>query len=88
MACSSVASYNDKLEKANQVLWAFRKKAIDNMVTSMSIKYTYPNHHKEDAQGLDQEQRHILKTKKCLFRSGDGFRVKWDLLIMFLAVYS
>jgi len=29
-----------------------------------------------------------LSKKRCIFRSGDGMRVNWDLLIIFLAVYS
>ena len=29
-----------------------------------------------------------LQNKKWMFRSGDGWRVNWDLFIMFMAIYS
>jgi len=35
------SSYNEKLQATNNVVWAFRKKALDNIVTSMNLKYAY-----------------------------------------------
>lgn len=41
-----------------------------------------------EATGLNKEQRKILETTKCLFRYNDGWRVYWDLFIMFLAIWN
>ena len=34
------------------------------------------------------KQNNKIAHKKYLFRSGDGFRIKWDLIIMTLAIYN
>jgi len=69
---------------ANNILWAFRKKALDSMVSSYQNKMTSKNFTDVENE-IKTKERH---KSNIIFRSGDGFRVKWDLLIMTLAVYS
>lgn len=40
------------------------------------------------AQGLTEDQMRQYKEAKCLFRYNDGWRVYWDLFIMFLAIWN
>jgi hypothetical protein len=58
------------------------------MVTNMKIDYPFKSKLDSLDEFLDENERTKLAHKKCLFRSGDGFRVKWDLLIMLLAIYN
>ena len=74
---------NEKIEAAHNILWAFRKKALNNMVTNynpnISVKLF------EEENDIEVKQK---KSRRCLFRNGEGFRVNWDLLFMALAVSS
>jgi hypothetical protein len=88
MVLPSTSNIDERLEAANNILWAFRKKALDNMVTSMSLKYTYLNKSMSSDEAKDIKVKYALKHRHCMFRSGDGFRVKWDIFIMLLAIYS
>ena len=37
---------------------------------------------------LDKDQRELLKHTKCLIRSHSGLKLKWDILIMIMAIFN
>ena len=78
-----------KLEAATNILMAFRKSKIDNFID----KHINQNDDNDSSDydfedGLDREKRMYLEKSCCLFRSGGGFKVRWDLLIMVLAIWN
>ncbi|CAI2375579.1 unnamed protein product [Moneuplotes crassus] len=79
---SKTDSINEQMGPIDNLLWALRKKQLDEMVASFKIK----NITTSEDDSKDQSNEH--RSRRCLYRSGDGFRVKWDLLIMSLAAYS
>jgi hypothetical protein len=42
----------------------------------------------DDATGLNEEQRRILRETKFLFRYNDNWRTNWDLFVMLLAIWN
>ncbi|CAI2372991.1 unnamed protein product [Moneuplotes crassus] len=75
----------NKLNVMTAVVLRLRQDAINEMITGINDEYIYKF---RNARTLTKIEILQDKRKRCLFTSGDGFRVKWDLLVIFLAVYS
>lgn len=41
-----------------------------------------------EAKGISADQQKLMKSARCLVRYNVGWRVYWDLFMMFLAIYN
>jgi hypothetical protein len=57
-------SYKENLQATDKVLRAFRKKALDNIVTSMTLKYSYLAKLRENELTTSSKEREKYQQKR------------------------
>jgi hypothetical protein len=57
-------SYKENLQVTDKVLRAFRKKALDNIVTSMTLKYSYLAKLRENELTTSSKEREKYQQKR------------------------
>ena len=80
----------DNKKAANDLLKAYKLKAFDDLVKNVSVE-SEPNvdiSRNFDEVYLDREQKKILEESKCLIRGHSTFKLRWDVLIMILAIFN
>jgi len=65
-----------------------RTRRILKMNSAGLVKCTEGPQDYDDATGLNEEQRRILRETKFLFRYNDNWRTNWDLFVMLLAIWN
>jgi hypothetical protein len=76
-----------KLGFTTALLLRLRQKSINQMISGINLEYDFKYRNTHVIEDVDNSKNKIA-NKRFLFHSGDGFRIKWDLIIMFLAIYN
>ena len=81
-------SDEQKLGFTTALLLRLRQKSINQMISGINNEYEDKYKNTLIIDNMDDIERNKFAHSKCLFRNGDGFRIKWDLIIMLLAIYN
>lgn len=74
----------------NDLMKAYKIKAFEDLVKNVTVE-TEPNHDVSknfDEIYLDREQKKLLQDSKFLIRGHSTFKLRWDVLIMILAIFN
>lgn len=77
-----------KIGKNTALLLKIRQKSITRIIAGINHEFNDKYKNNMHLESMYSNGRNRFVHSKCLFRSGDGFRIKWDLIIMFFAIYN
>jgi hypothetical protein len=73
----------------NDFMMACKMKELDKLVDQKSYyQETIPDDDQYIDIYLDNDQRRILEVTKCLIRGHSTWKMRWDLVIMIMAVFN
>ena len=82
-------SESKEQELANKVLNRFHSRHLEILKKStINVQNEEDKFSEAEEEGLNHDQKEILKNTKCLFRANGKCKVKWDFLIMILAIWN
>lgn len=78
-----------KKQAYNQFFNGIKHKKINDFVEQKSMnELSLPEEEANFDMYLDKNQKHILETTRCLIRGHNPWKLRWDLMIMIMAVFS
>lgn len=81
---------DDKLpekKKPTGFIAAFKAKAMEQLVNEKNEGSDNNEDNVEDLY-LDKEQKQMLEKTRCLIRGHSKWKLRWDLIVMILAIFN